>query len=113
MLDVDFLNLNTIDIVAQIHLYCRMELGSVLCIAGCLAVPLAPIDASSIPPCEHQNMSVSIAKCPTGDDMPTFYSEYCACCKLKRGLKTHLDSRTGTLEEYPASFLEGPKLRCK
>lgn len=31
----------------------------------------------------------------------------------KGGLKTHLDSRIGTLEEYRASHLEGPKLRCK
>lgn len=75
MLDADFINLSTIDIVAQIFIYYRMELVSVLCIAGYLA---APLDASSIPPCEHQHMSVGIAKCPTEDVMLTLHSEYCA-----------------------------------
>lgn len=48
MLDTGFLNVNSIDIVAQIILYCGVMLGAFLCVLGCLTASLAPLDDSSI-----------------------------------------------------------------
>lgn len=56
-----------------------------------------------------------MARCSTENEMPTLSSLRATEHEVNRkgGLKPHLDSRTGALEQYPGSHTECSKVRRK